>query len=305
MKQLKGILSLLLCLLLALTAGAAPPAGVYDVSQDAGRLTVRFPAITSASDGKAGDSAILTSPDGKVMVIDAGTADAVQGVIDALDAMGIHTIDLLVASHLHTDHVGGFPALLERYQVKAVYTSQVDLPSKPALLMLQAINQRGVPLVYLSRGDVLPFGDQASIHVLHPGSQISYYPGYPEASTQFINDLSLVLMVQYEKARMLFAGDLYIQGEKDVLAYGDDLGAQLFKVNHHGDDTSSSKAWRQAVSPQVAVISHSALASLRIPRKFQEEGARVLHTFLHGAIRVSLSREGEPVIQTEKEGQLP
>ena len=291
----------LLLLLLPIFALAEGYARIFDTSDDAGKLTARFISMDTGTGEKAGDCAVLTSPEGLVMVIDAGHPDAAGDIVRALDAMGVKDIDLLVLSHPHIDHVGGMPELIQKYGVRAAYSSFLDYPSEQSLAFLSALEKKSVPLVRLKRGDVLPFGEEVRVSILSPGPEIVYYDGYPEGSTQFINNLSLVMMLEYRGTRMLFSGDLYSLGEKEVLALGDDLRADVFKVNHHGDDTSSSKAWRAAVSPKVAVITHNALADLRIPRKFKEEGVQVLHTFMDGSIRVSSPGEGILEVLTEKD----
>ena len=255
-------------LLLPLSAVSDRYAQVMDTSGDAGRLTVRFIAMNTPTGEKAGDCAVLTSPEGLVMVIDAGHPDAAGDVLRALDAMGVKRIDLLVASHPHIDHIGGMPALISRFRVVSAWASRVDYPSFYTDAFLDALREEGVSLVRLAHGDTLTFGAEVTVRVISPGAEISYYETYPQGSTQFINDLSLVLMLEYRGTRFLFAGDLYVQGEKAVLALGEDLKADLVKVNHHGDDTSSSKSWREAVSPKIAVITHNALADPH-PRKLR------------------------------------
>ena len=299
---LKRFFALFLVLLLfPLFALADRYDAVMDTSGDAGKLTVRFIGMDTTNGEKAGDCAVVTSPDGHVMVIDAGEPTAVNDIYRALDAMGIKAIDMLVASHPHIDHVGGMAALINRYEVKAAYTSFVDYDTSYTRDFLLALTRNSVPLTRLKRGDTLQFGDAVQISILSPGEEIAYYDKYPESSTQFINDLSLVMMLEYKGTKMLFSGDLYSLGERAVLALGDDLKADVFKVNHHGDDTSSGKAWRTAVSPQVAVITHNALADMRIPRKFEEEGAIVLHTFMNGSIRVSSPGDGRLEVLTQKD----
>ena len=96
----------LLLLLLPIFALAEGYDRIFDTSDDAGKLTARFISMDTGTGEKAGDCAILTSPDGLVMVIDAGHPDAADDMLRALDAMGVKDIDLLVLSHPHIDHVG-------------------------------------------------------------------------------------------------------------------------------------------------------------------------------------------------------
>lgn len=302
MKKLSALLlSLLLALFALSSAGESRFDAVFDPSQDPGRLTVRFIAMDTPDGSKAGDCAVITSPEGLVMVIDAGSPAAAPSVLRALDAMGLERIDLLVASHPHIDHVGGMPALVDRYAVGEAFVSHVDYDSPYTRALLDALSRKGIPLTRLARGDQLKLGEEVVIDILWPGAEIKYYDNYPEGATQFINNLSLVLRVSYRGTVLLFPGDLYSLGEQAVLETGDNLKADVLKVNHHGDKTSSSKAWRLAVAPQAAVITHNALADLRVPRKFEEEGALVLHTFIKGSIRIASEGGGVLDILTERD----
>src|SRR5690554_6933010 len=74
---------------------------IFDATQDTGRLTARFLKLTTRSDDKSGDSTIVTSPDGKVMLVDAGNPSTFIDIDGALQALGVTTIDYLVASHPH------------------------------------------------------------------------------------------------------------------------------------------------------------------------------------------------------------
>ena len=125
MKKRLIALALLLCMLFSCALAEDARYGqVYDTAQDADRLTVRYLWLgPQVADDKPGDCMILTSPDGKIMVLDAGHPQATQYIIAALDAMGVKKIDYLVASHPHIDHIGGMAALMDRYEVGIHYST--------------------------------------------------------------------------------------------------------------------------------------------------------------------------------------
>ena len=58
------------------------------------------------------DCHVIVSPDGRVMVIDAGLQDASEHICEYLHAQGIEEIDALVLTHPHKDHIGGAAALI-------------------------------------------------------------------------------------------------------------------------------------------------------------------------------------------------
>jgi competence protein ComEC len=268
---------------------------ISDPSQDAGRLTVRFIKLITRSDersdDKSGDCAIITSPDGKVMLIDVDTA---------LKALGITRIDYLVASHPHVDHIGNFAQLINTYKIGAVYTSELVYPDSYYQNYMAAIEPTKTPHITLAAGDTFKFGANVLVEVFHPAPGIVYYKGYPAQSTQFINNLSLVLKITYEKSSFLFGGDLYISGEQEVVArYGDRLHADVFKVGHHGAATSSSKSYRKAIGAKIAVMMHDAVADLNVYRMYRRDGAATYITSIDGCVSVSTAGDGKYTVITQ------
>ncbi|MGE5607348.1 MAG: ComEC/Rec2 family competence protein [Bacteroidota bacterium] len=302
----KRFYSIVLCLLLVLSNSVLAEKiadrydRIFDAAQDAGKLTVRFIKLTTRSEDKSGDCAIITSPDGKVMMIDAGNPSTFVDVDRALKALGITRIDYLVASHPHVDHVGNFAQLIRAYQIGGVYTSELVYPNQHYQNYQAAIKETGTPHIILAEGDSFKFGDNVLVEVFHPAPGIVYYDGYPAQSTQFINNLSLVLKLTYAKSSFLFGGDLYSIGEDEVVKrYGAKLDSDVFKVGHHGDATSSSKSYRNAISPQIAVMMHDAIADLNVYRKYRREGAATYITSIDGCVLVSTAGDGKYTVITQ------
>ncbi|HPT83109.1 MAG TPA: MBL fold metallo-hydrolase [Limnochordia bacterium] len=304
MKKRIAFLVLALVLILSWGAWAEEQLGrydlIFDASQDGGRLTARFLQLTTRSEDKSGDCTILTSPDGRVMVIDAGNPSTFPDVDGALQALGITRIDYLVASHPHVDHIGSFAQLIYNYEIGAVYTSELEYPTSHYRNYMEAIERTKVPHIILAEGDSFMFGQHVRVEVLHPPAGIEYYEGYPLGSTQFINNRSLVLKLTFKDSTFLFTGDVYTAAEREIVGrYGEQLKADVLKVPHHGDSTSSSKAFREAVSPQIAVMMHDAIADLRIYRNYSRAGASTYITSIDGSVLVSTAGDGQYTVITQ------
>ena len=302
-RWISAVLALCLCLLCMAAAPAETRHGrVFDATQDEGRLTARFLSLLSPDGKKSGDATILTSPDGKVMLLDAGEPECAGQVADALKALGIDSIDFLMASHPHVDHIGGFARIMQDFPVKAVYTSHVEYPTSHVAAYMAEMQKQNIPHVFLSEGDTFAFGGFVTVEVFHPAADITYYEGYPENSTQFVNDLSLVLRFSYGDSSMLFGGDLYTTAERMITEkYGPRLASDVFKVGHHGSVTSSSKPYREAISPQIAVMVSHTLSDLGIYQKYRKMGADTYITYFDGNISVSTTGGGTYEVITEKD----
>lgn len=303
---MKKLLSVTLCFLILFfplfpAAAQGSYAEVFFTGDDAGKLTARFINMNTDTGDKSGDAAVLTSPDGKVMLIDAGDPAAAGQVVAALKKMGIAHIDYLVASHPHVDHIGGFPAVMQAFSIGQVMTSVLVYPTAYYDAYMAEIEAQSLEHIYLSEGDRFPFGDEVTVEVFWPGDEIEYYDGYPQSSTQFVNNLSLVLKFTYGASTMLFAGDLYSAAERELAAkYGQALNSDVLKANHHGDRTSSSKPFREAVSPQITVMISDILSDLNTYRKFIKDGSAVYITHYNGNVRVSTAGDGSYQVLTEQ-----
>ncbi len=306
MKNMKKLSILILTLLLVVSVAVFAEERVdrydqiFDSTQDAGELTARFLKLTTRSDDKSGDSTILTSPDGKIMIVDGGNPSTFIDIQNALEALGITRIDYLVSSHPHVDHIGSFAQLIYAYEVGAVYTTEVEYPTSHYLNYMKALEATGTPHVIVAEGDTFMFGEHVLVEVFHPAPGIEYYEGYPEGSTQFINNLALLMKLTYGESSFLFTGDLYTAAEREIAArYGDRLNSGVLKVPHHGAGTSSSRPFREAVGAKVAVMMSDAIEELRIYRNYRNSGAETFITSIDGSVLVSTSGDGEYNVVTQ------
>jgi competence protein ComEC len=248
--------------------GAGPPA----------ELTVTF------LDVGQGDAALIRTPDGAAVLIDAGPEE--EAVATRLAALGVRRIDLAVATHAHADHIEGFPAVLSRFPVALLIEPGCPGDSPSYTELLDSIRAEGVPVRHPRGGQILMVG-RLAVEVLGPDS---CSPGGAEP-----NDDSLVLRIRYAGATAMFPGDAEIPAQEDLLADGDDVRAQVLKVPHHGGDTSTDEFFDE-VGAEVAVVSTGpneyghpnpgVLAALR------ERSDVVIRTDLAGEVTVRFSSDG-------------
>ena len=282
-------------------------AEIMDTSNDSGKLTVYFLdlEVGEEAEDKAGDSAILISPDGKVMLLDAGHPEAGHLVVDALKDLGVEKIDYLVASHPHIDHIGGIPEVMDAFPVGETYRSYVEYTTKTYQNYVNALENSEAETHFVKTGDVFQFGDEVSVEVLGPDEEIQYPKDFPDNSTEFLNDHSLTLKFTYGETSALFCGDLYRSQERDyVEQYGEKLDVDLVKANHHGKDTSNSKKWIEAASPQAVVAMNDKAPNMTVVENYQKEGAEFHHTLLDGVVKVTMDDKQNVEIVDQKDSWL-
>lgn len=233
--------------------------------------------------GKA-DAILLESPDANVLV-DCGTAEAAEDVLRYLAARGIDRLDAVWISHPDDDHCGGLPAVLQTVPADAV----VESPVGESISGMTALPQ-AVPLRRAAVGERYAYGAM-TFEVLGP------LQDYAES-----NNDSTVFRLQYDGFTMLFCGDMEARAERDLLASGAALRADVLKVAHHGSDTSTSAALLEAVQPRYAVISsgedRSMLPRNAVLQRLHTAGAEIFRTDTDGAVVFSAA-DGKISVITE------
>ena len=231
--------AILVALMGILFPEAQPEAPQVQVPISGNGLTVHFIDVGQA------DCALLEC-DGKYMIIDGGNVEDGQLVVSYLKQMGVETIDHVVCTHAHEDHVGGLPAVLSVFDAEAVYSPVTEYSSKVFRDFVEKTENQGLSLTVPKPGDQFTLGT-ATVTVLGPVKE------YEEA-----NDTSIVLKVTYGDSDFLFTGDMEVAAENDMIDHwGDsfDWEVEVLKVGHHGSDTSSGYRFVYETNPTYGVIS--------------------------------------------------
>lgn len=274
---------------------------IFDPSGDDGKLVVRFLYTATGTDTKSGDSTIIKTPDGKVMLVDGSAPETAGQIKKYLDALGITKIDAIVATHPHIDHIGGLTQIIYQYDVDKVYRSEMEYPTKTNQNFLKAIEDKGIETVILKDGMSFDFGE-TKVEVYSPVEGFEYPSTFPDSSTDFINNHSLVFKMTYKESSLLMTGDLYVTGETDLLKrHGDELQADILKMPHHGDSTSSSISFIKAVQPKVAVGMYDRLASLDTYKAYRNNDSLAYITAIDGCVMVVADGTRDYKIVTEKD----
>jgi competence protein ComEC len=224
-------LFLLLCLVLG-CLGCTQPAQ----QQPSGQFIVHFIDLGQSD-------SILLEYEGHYALIDGGYAETSDKLLEYLEKEGVEKLDLVVSTHMHGDHIGGLPAVLEAYQVERLWHSRQTYYSDAFDKLLYYADQQDTLVEKPVVSQIQLLGD-VYLELLGP-LQKSYTD---------INNSSLVIMASYGKNRFLFTGDMRHEAEKELMDAGTDLKADVLKVGHHGSYTSTSYLFLRTVQPDYAVI---------------------------------------------------
>jgi competence protein ComEC len=264
-----GALAILPLFVWASALSAGPPSG----------LVVRF------FDVGQGDAALVTSPDGANVLVDAGPDEEL--VAQKLASLGVKRLDLVVATHPHADHVAGFPAVFARFPVDLVLDPGCDEPSPAYADFLQAVSDEHLAVDHPRTGDVFTVGE-LRLEILGPWACAHGTDSDP-------NNDSLVIRLTYRGDVVLFPADAEEPLQQEILDAHERLAAEVLKVPHHGGATSLPE-FLDAVGEEVAVVSvgpndygHPVPAILQ---ELRAGGAEVLRTDRDGDVTVTFAPGG-------------
>ncbi len=213
------------------------------------------------------------------MMIDGGERDA--NVVGYLQKQGIKEVDVVVATHPHSDHIGGLIEVLHQIRVKEVWTNGQAHTTKTFEDFLTAVDRSGAKYSEAKRGDIIALGD-LKFQVLNPGPTLA----------DDMNRNSIVLCLVYGRIAFLFTGDADSFAESEILATKQAIKATVLKLGHHGSSSSSSLAFLKAVAPEVAIYSAGAGNPYGHPHpdtlaRLAQLNIKVYGTDIYGTIVVS------------------
>ncbi len=237
-----------------------------------------------------GDGAVIQFPSGEVFVVDAGPKsnefDAGEKTIAPfLRKNGISTIDGIITTHPHADHLGGVPYLMKHFTVKQ--TIDADQSAQTNLFYEYDHLRKNADHLTGKAGMIIPAGN-ARLYILHPTKQFidsDSSNGYSD-----LNQSSIVFKLQYGNTSFLFTGDVETEAEEHIVnSYQDFLASDVLKAGHHGSSTSSSEYFISSVKPREVIVSVAKFNKFRHPSKkvierFKSFGASVFRTDVEGAI---------------------
>ncbi|MBO4355780.1 MAG: MBL fold metallo-hydrolase, partial [Clostridia bacterium] len=199
-----------------------------------------------------GDCCLIVTDSGRGILIDTGDGISSEKISSKLSRYNIHSLELLVLTHGHDDHVGGFPDLITDIDIKRIITLEGTLNA----IDTKRAELKGSQITTVLSGDSFTV-DNVTLDVLWPYG----------VSDSVENDYCIVLKAVVNGKIFAFTGDVGVNEERSLLDSGVDLKSDVLKVGHHGSSGSSSEEFIAAVDPAVAVISVGKNNSYGLPDK--------------------------------------
>jgi competence protein ComEC len=191
-----------------------------------------------------GDAMLIQTPSKKNILIDGGDENADHMVKSYLRKKWVKSIDLIIATHPDSDHIGGLDNVVDAFDVKSIYMTEKSSDSESYINLIKSCKNKNLDIQYLNREDNLNIENELSLQVLSPSN---------------INDennlASIVLYMKYKDNEFILTGDSEKENEQEILNTYDINDVDFLKVAHHGSNTSSSPEFISKISPDISVIS--------------------------------------------------
>ncbi|NQU98820.1 MBL fold metallo-hydrolase [Candidatus Woesearchaeota archaeon] len=265
MRRLVGLLGLLF----ALNSGFSYASSL---KKENGFLEFYFLDVGNA------DATIIKTPDDDYILIDGGFSWSYPEISQKLDELGCDTLDAVIASHPHGDHIGGLPQIIDEYNPRLI----IDNGQKSKSFSYYKYNKiaKKNNRISMTNDTTMYVGEYVELNIFVP---------YGEGLNKKANDNSLVVVVNYLEFSAWFSGDLQIQGQESIFDLGKFQDVDLLKPGHHGHRNGTNSETLEYLKPEVAIMHTKKEKPKSSPHDevldlFSEYGVEVYRTDIHGTI---------------------
>ena len=197
-----------------------------------------------------GDAILIQTPNGQDILIDGGPdPQKINLELSKKLSFWDRTIDLIVCTQPHADHVTGLVEVLQRYKVRQVLEAEVSYNSSIYQEWCNVVEDKGIEYNIAWAGQEIDLGNGIKLEVLNPPE------GLWAGTSEDVDNNGVVLRLSWGQVSFLFTADIRQEAEFELIGQRADLKSTVLKVAHHGSETSTTSQFLAAVDPEVAVIS--------------------------------------------------
>ena len=225
-----------------------------------------------------GDSIFIQTPENKRILMDAGDEDAEHTVYSYLKRRGVKKIDVLIATHPDTDHIGSMDYIIDKFKISHFYMPEAKTDSEAFYNLLDSCGDKNLKIEYLIKGDILKIDSSTTMEILSPST-----------ITDKNNLNSIVSLLNYKGYEFLFTGDAEKENESEILSSCNLPDIEFLKAGHHGSSSSSTDEFIAKFKPDAVAISCGYNNDYGHPHRsvldtFRENGSVVYRTDKNGTL---------------------
>ncbi len=222
--------------------------------------------------------ATLIQQDNFQILVDGGFDDSVIYELARYVPWYDKTIEVLVLTHPHSDHLDGLLLVLKKYEVKKIVYSPIEYQSRSYEYLLGDYSRLLKPV---SVGDIIRYKDIFLTAI---------YPFEERGQEENINNESIVLFLEVMGYKILLMGDIEKEIEQKFTSYSFLKNIDIVKAGHHCSNTSSSDMFLSFLKPSIAICSCGRGNKFGHPgyetvENFKKHNVQYLITYEEGSIK--------------------
>lgn len=227
-------------------------------------------------------SSMLVLSEGKYMMIDGGDSDKSSYVVSFLKKKGVETLEYIIATHYDSDHLNGVVGALNVFEVKKVICPEYTEDTRVYKSFENKINELDIEKEYAEVGNTYSLGE-AEFEIIAPNAD--------EYSD--VNDYSVGIRFDYYESGFIVCGDATTVSEGEMVKSRRSLQSDIYIVNHHGSNGSTSNVFLNAINPEYAIISVGENNSYGHPgkntlEKLEKNNVKIYRTDMQGEIEFAM-----------------
>jgi len=200
-----------------------------------------------------GDAILIQTPAHQDILVDGGPSpQAIMPELGKQMPFWDRTIDMIILTHAHSDHLTGLFEVLRRYEVKRVMIPEIDNDSPLYAEWLNLLRTKDIDYSTAQAGQIIKLDEITSIKILNPQTSLL------NDTESDIDNNGIVLKLCSGDVSFLLTADIMKGAELELIHSRVDLKSTVLKVAHHGSDTSTCSGFLSVVNPRIAVISAGA-----------------------------------------------
>lgn len=184
---------------------------------------------------------ILISNNNRHMLIDAGNNEDGPKIVNYLKSLGIETLDYIIATHPHEDHIGGMDDVIRNFNVNNVYMPEVYSLTTTFEEVINELENKKLQITIPKINEEISFGEGVLRFI------------YSGKDSEDMNNASIIIKMMFGTTSYLFTGDTTSKIENEILT--SDINVDVLKVAHHGSEYSTNNEFLKRVTPSYAIIS--------------------------------------------------